>query len=202
MRHDTERGVLHLVIDRVGWGKEEQVAVEIGHPLRIALVFQHVQHPGRRAGEIIFDRGARRARRGHLRIGSFEIRKSPGHEVRQIERGQRPVASLAQAEDPEPGSRRMLLQRLMESEPARQVVVVEIGTIDALGHDARWLAADKSLAHEAEPEMSKRSHSYRNHDRVAMQLHQIEIIGEKSQNLGQTSRQNAVPYTASNPRYR
>src|SRR5689334_4963892 len=48
MRNDAERGVVYLVVDRIGRGKEEQVAVEISDPLRVRTTFEHEQNPGRR----------------------------------------------------------------------------------------------------------------------------------------------------------
>src|SRR5207302_3004259 len=55
MRNDAECGVLHFIVDRLGRGKEEQVAVEIGHPLHIGLAVQNEQYPGWRTSEEVFD---------------------------------------------------------------------------------------------------------------------------------------------------
>ena len=76
-------------------------------------------------------------RRSDVGIGGFEVRQPHRHQIGQIERRQGLVAGLAQAQHPKLRSRRVPLQRMVERQPARQVVVIEVGTIDAVGHDPR-----------------------------------------------------------------
>ena len=123
------------LVDGIRRGKEIQVAVEIGNPVGVRFAFPDMQHPGRRTGEVIFDDASRRSGRGKLGIGGFEILQPHRHQSRQIERDQNPVTGLAQAQHPQPRVRRVPLQRMIERQSARQVVVVEIGAVDAVRHD-------------------------------------------------------------------
>src|SRR4051812_35158245 len=66
MGNDGGRGVLQFLIDSLGRREEKQVAVKIGHPLRVRFTRHHEQRPRRRAGEVIFDRAAARTGSGDL----------------------------------------------------------------------------------------------------------------------------------------
>ena len=137
MRNDAECGILHFRhrSDRAKRRRTDRCR-DRSPTRRPGSLFEHVELPGRRTGEVIFDQAAGRPGRRDFRIGGFEIRKP--HAARDsADRARSGPGSRRRSDKaPKAGARRVPLQRMIEGEPARQVVVIEIGAVDALRHDA------------------------------------------------------------------
>jgi len=173
MRDDAERSALHLRIDRLGRGEEIQVAVEIGEPFGLLLLCEHVALPRRRAGKIIFDQAARGPRGRDLVIGGLEVREPHRDQRGQSERGQRLMAGVAEAQHPQPRARTVPLQRPIEGQTTRQVVVVEIGAIDALSHEPCQISAESAERSEKDgqpAQIPRSAPNYRRDHRLATSL--------------------------------
>ena len=99
---------------------------------------QHVAHPGRRAGEVIFDGAAGRSRGRDLGVFGFETPPDDrGIRFGRSSADQGPVTGLTQAKHPKPRAGGVTLQRMIEGKSARQIVVIEVGAVDPVCHDAR-----------------------------------------------------------------
>ncbi len=124
--HDPDRALAELGDAGRGLREEHDVGIDVEEQVDLGMGAEQVTAPRGGEREEVFDEAAIGLRRQQVGVGLLEIGQGYGSDLRVVELSQDAGDVLVEAEDPEGELADRAFERVVQDQPAREVVGVEV----------------------------------------------------------------------------